>query len=128
MNFVRGKKLVGKISKKVIRKWDLYDYENKYIYIVEGLYKRISKHFDEYISLDSVEHTLKNLYNIINNPDFVYFNTKQCSIEFYKKLYENVSVIIKESKDGYLYIASVYPVTVTKIMNRKKRYEKKLVK
>ena len=111
------KKIVGKISNEIIDKYKLYDYRNKKIIQSLNLYLHIAKHIPEFISIDSYNHTISNIPNIILKPDFVYFDNKRNSLLYFKKIDENVCVVVKLNlrKNKDTYIASIYPVSTRKI-------------
>lgn len=110
-------KIVGKISDEVIEKYKLYDYRNKNIVQSLDLYVHIAKHVKEFKSIDSYYNTISNIENIISHPFFVYYNKKRNSLLYFKKIDEEVCVVVKlilrENKDSY--VASIYPVSENKI-------------
>ena len=119
----RSVKIVGSLEKSIIKKWILEEPEDIRIYQSMGLYKHIFKHIEEYSSIDSANYTMDHIEDVIANPEYVSYNPKQNSIEYYKTLLELVSVVVQTDDDGLLYVASVYPVTETKINNRKAKEE-----
>lgn len=114
-------KIIGCVSKKVAEDLHLLEQVGKTIKLTSPLFEHIAKHSEEYISVDSCLYTLSNLFEIINNPEYTYYNKKNNSIEYYKLLKEYVCVIVKVTKKKSLFIASVYPVKKTKIENRMER-------
>jgi len=110
-------KIIGKISNEVIEKYKLYDYRNKNIVQSLDLYVHIAKHVKEFKSIDSYHNTISNLENIISDPFFVYYSKKRNSLLYFKKIDEEVCVVVKlilrENKDSY--VASIYPVSENKI-------------
>ena len=110
-------KIIGKISNEVIEKYKLYDYRNKNIVQSLDLYVHIAKHVKEFKSIDSYHNTISNIENIISDPFFVYYNKKRNSLLYFKKIDEEVCVVVKlilrENKDSY--VASIYPVSENKI-------------
>ena len=77
----------------------------------------ISKHIKEFISIDGYNYTISNISKIIKIPDFVYYNKNKNSLLYFKKLYENICVVVKLNlrKNKDIYVASVYPVNKRKI-------------
>ncbi len=63
---------------------------------------------------------IKEIPEIIENPDYVGKNPKEPnSIELVKKFSENILVAIKlDIKENYLYVASLYDVSQTKVERR----------
>ncbi len=62
------KKIVGRISDEVIEKYKLYDYCNVEIIQSLDLYLYVAKHVSEFKSVDSYNHTMSNIPEIIANP------------------------------------------------------------
>ena len=83
-------KIIGTISNEIIEKYQLYEYKNIKIVQSLDLYVHISKHVLEFTSIDNYNKTINNIENIINDPDFVYYNKKRNSLQYYKKLDENI--------------------------------------
>ena len=110
-------KIIGTISNEIIEKYQLYEYKNIKIVQSLDLYVHISKHVLEFTSIDSYNKTINNIENIINDPDFVYYNKKRNSLQYYKKLDENICIVIKLilRKNKNCYIATIYPVSEQKI-------------
>lgn len=110
-------KTVGTISDDIIEKYKLYDYRNKKIVQSLDLYIHITKHIKDFKSIDSYNKTISNIENIISEPLFVYYNKQRNSLLYFKKIDEEVCVVVKlnlrENKDSY--VASVYPVNENKI-------------
>lgn len=119
-------KIIGYVSKKVCDDLNLEEQIGKSIKMTAPLLEHIAKHSEEYESVESCLYTISNVSDIINDPDYIYFNNKNNSIEFYKYLKEYVSVVVKVTNKKNLYIASIYPVKKSKIDNRmeKKAWDK----
>ena len=81
------------------------------------MYVHIEKYIKDFKSVDSFNYTISNINEIIREPMFVYYEKDRKSLLYYKKLLDNVCVVVKlklrENKDSY--IASVYPVSEYKI-------------
>lgn len=77
--------------------------------------------------MDSFNYAVSNIDKIIKNPDFVYNEKNRNSLLYYKKMQENVCVVVKlnlrENKDCY--VSSIYPVSEYKI---RKMIEKSYLK
>lgn len=117
----KDKKVVGILDRNILTKWILEEPIDLKIYQSMGLYKHIFKHIEEYSSIDSANYTMDHIEDVISNPEYVSYNPKQKSIEYYKTLLEPVSVVVQKDNQGILYVASVYPVTETKINNRRQK-------
>lgn len=113
----RINKIVGKISDEVVEKYKLYDYRNKEIIQSLDLYIHVAKHAKEFESVDSFNHTLSSIPEIILKPYFVYYDSSRNSLLYFKELDENVCIVVKlnlrKNKDSY--VATVYPISKTKI-------------
>ena len=92
------------------------------IYISDGLHKHILKRHPDCISY------INRVDDILLNPDYIGENPKEKnSIEFVKCYSENILVAVKlDIKDEYLYVASVYDITDSKLQRRIK--SKRLIK
>ena len=111
------KKIVGRISDEVIEKYKLYDYCNVEIIQSLDLYLHVAKHVSEFKSVDSYNHTMSNIPEIIANPYFVYYDPHRSSLLYFKEIDENICVVVKlnlrRNKDTY--VATVYPISKNKI-------------
>ena len=84
------------------------------IFQSDGLKKHIAKRHPQHISY------IKNITEIISSPDYIGTNPReQNSIEFIKRYSENILVAVKlDSKDNYLYVASLYNISDSKLIRR----------
>lgn len=125
-------KIVGFIDKNLCKKWCLEDYSERPIIQSLGLYVHIAKHASEFISVDSFNYTIDHINDVIIEPDYVYYNQECNSLEYYKRLMENVCVIVKLNNKRELYVGSLFPATENKINGRKlkeaKIIEERLIK
>ena len=110
-------KIVGKISDEIVEKYRLYEYRNKEIVQSLSLYLHVAKHVKEFLNVDSYNHTMANIPQIIKEPKFVYYDPNKNSLLYFKKIDENVCVVVKINlrKNKKPYIATVYPVSNRKI-------------
>ena len=98
------------------------------VYAAPGIIKHIQKHKDEF-SENISEDLLGTMKIILSNPDYVGCDPKQegTSLELIKKFENNILVALKfDMAENYIYVASLYPVTESKIHNR--LYSKRIVK
>lgn len=119
-------KIIGYVNNDIISKWYLDECVNKPIIQSLDLYIHIAPHASQFSSVDSFNYTIDHIPDVINAPDYVFYDIDKGGIEYYKKLIENVCVVVQNSKKRELYVASVYPVTETKIKNRKLKEDKML--
>lgn len=111
-------KVVGKLDKSIAYYWYLEEHENKNIIKPYYLLEHIEKHKEEFSSLQSFYITLNKIKEIIEMPDYVFYDKKKRGLEYYKKLVDNVCVIVRISKKRELIIVSIYPVSEEKIAGR----------
>lgn len=116
-------KIVGRISDDVVEKYKLYDYRNEEIVQSLNLYKHVVKHANEFETVDSFNHTLSNISEIIKDPIFVYYDPNRNSLSYFKEIDENVCAVVKlklkKNKDTY--VVSVFPVNFKKIEKLKEK-------
>lgn len=117
----RIKKVVGKISDEIVERYNLYEYRNMEIIQSFDLYQHIQKHVYEFKSIDSYNHTISNIPKIISNPLFVYYDSERNSLLYFKKIDENVCVVVKLNlrKNKDTYISTIYPISEAKIQKYK---------
>lgn len=110
-------KEVGKISDEVVERYKLYGYRNAIIVQSLSLYVHVAKHANEFLSVDSFNHTMNNIPQIIKEPDFVYYNSQKQSLLYFKKIDEDICAVVKLNlrKNKKPYVATVYPVNKRKI-------------
>ena len=110
-------KEVGYINADIIEKYNLHNYAKKPIVRSLDLYAHIEKHKEDFKNNKSFYYTIDNIDLIITNPDFTYYEKSRNSLLYFKKLYENVCVVVKlnlrENKNSY--IASIYPISEYKL-------------
>lgn len=111
------KKIVGRISSEVIERYKLYDYRNTEIVQALDLYVHIAKHAEEFESVDSYNHAVASIPEIISDPTFVYYDQYRNSLLYFKKIDENVCLVVKLNlrKNKDTYVATLYPISENKI-------------
>ena len=84
------------------------------------LYIHIAKHAPEFDSVDSYNHTIFNIEKIISEPYFVNYDKEKNSLQYYKKLDENVCAVVKLNlrKNKDCYVATVYPISETNLQRK----------
>lgn len=84
------------------------------IYQSSGLQKHVKKHQKEKSSI------MLDIPTVIQAPDYIGCHPNEPnSIELVKRFQENVMVCVKlDSKNGYLYVASVFTISESKLNNR----------
>ena len=117
--------MVGKYN-KAFNPYLPYDLDGRFIYQSAGLAKHILKRHPECLKY------MGAISDIIALPDYIGINPneKGCSFELIKVLSENVQIGIKlDSKDDYLYVATLHTITESKIRHgiangRLKKFDK----
>lgn len=119
----RINKIVGRISKDVARKYNLYSYEGQEIIQSLDLYAHIQKHVKEFNSVDGFNNAISNIDKIIDEPYFVYYDKQRNSLMYFKEIEEDVCAVVKlklrEKEDNY--VSTIYPVSKRKIDKLKER-------
>lgn len=112
--------LLGYVSEAVANYWEIP--EQKLKPIIQGkdwLNTHGKKHKFEFKSEYSYNQSIANLQNIIQNPNYVFYNKEENGLEFYKKIIEDVTVVVRVTGKKKLYLATIYPSSSTKLKNRK---------
>ena len=65
-------KIIGYISKQVSDDLNLHDQIGKPIVLTTSLFEHITKHNEEYESVDSYLYTLTNFSEVVNNPEYIF--------------------------------------------------------
>lgn len=122
------KQILGEISPKIIKKWNLEKYKGKKIVFYSDRKKHCEEHITQYDKEEDFYYTIANLEKIINKPDYVYYDVDKKGLEYYKNIRGNILVAVRISPGNELKVRSIYPVTPTKIENRKKKEEEAINK
>ncbi len=118
------KRILGRVSKEVAEKWEIHDYENKTIVIYPDKKEHArDRHLNDYEKEEDYYYVMDSLEEIINNPDYVFYDKSKKGLEYYKKVKVNVLVAVRVVLGKELKVKSVYPVEPEKIENRKKKEE-----
>ncbi len=110
-------KIVGRISNDIVEKYKLYEYRNVEIIQSLDLYAHVYKHIPEFENLDSYHHAVLSIPKIISDPLFVYYDCERKSLLYFKKIDENVCLVVKLNlrKNKDTYVSTIYPVSEAKI-------------
>ncbi|MBQ7140004.1 MAG: hypothetical protein IJO32_00700 [Bacilli bacterium] len=109
-------KIVGRIDKKICDDYGITNYKNTVIVQSLDFYAHVTKHIKDFQSVDSYNNTITNIDYIIKKPLFVYHDASKNSLLYYSEIGdEYVCLVVKlfEKKDNY--VATVYPVSQSKI-------------
>ena len=118
------KRILGEVSNEVVQKWNLEEYKNKKIVLYPDA-KRHSekKHIDHYETKGDFYFVMDSLEDIIQNPDYVFYDKSKAGLEYYKNIRGNILVAVRVEPGNELRVKSVYPVEQEKIENRKRKEE-----
>lgn len=118
------KRILGEISNEVVKNWQLEEYKNKKIVIYPDARERSKeRHIDDYKCEEDYYFVMDSLENIINNPDYVFYDKSKAGLKYYKNVRGNILVAVRVIPGKELKVRSVYPVEPEKIENRKKKEE-----
>lgn len=116
------KRILGEVSNEVVEKWQLYEYKNKKIVMYpEAKEHSKDRHINDYKSVNDYYYVMDSLEEIINNPDYVFYDKSKAGLEYYKNIRGNILVAIRVVPGKELKVRSVYPVEQEKINNRRKK-------
>ena len=116
------KRILGDVSNELVEKWQLYEYKNKKIVMYpEAKEHSKDRHINDYKSVDDYYYVMDSLEEIINNPDYVFYDKSKAGLEYYKNIRGNILVAIRVVPGKELKVRSVYPVEQEKINNRRKK-------
>ncbi len=116
------KDIISKVSKKDAVDCKKKELSGKLIVIYENDRKHCyNQHYKDFDSPKVFSFVMNNLDYIINEKDFVLYNKNNSSLEYYKKLNQNVSVRVKIEDSNELKIKTVFPVPESKYENKKNK-------
>lgn len=118
------KRILGEVTKKVVEQWGLKEHQNKKIVMYYDRKEHCKeRHLKDYENESNYYFVMDSLEEIIQSPDYVFYNKNTLGLEYYKKLNENILIAVRISNGKELKVRSVYPVYQNKIENRKKKEE-----
>ena len=94
------------IGKEIV----IYENDRKHCY---------NRHYSDFSNPKEFAFIMKNLDYIINECDFVLYNEKNNSLEYYKKIHNNITVRVKVENSNELKIKTVFPIPDKKYENKK---------
>ena len=116
------KRILGKVSSEVVQKWQLKEYENKKIVMYpEAKEHSKDKHINDYHCEEDYYFVMDSLEQIINEPDYVFYDKSKSGLEYYKNIRGNILVAVRVIPGKELKVRSIYPVSQEKIENRKRK-------
>lgn len=111
--------IVGCINKEIA---DLANIEYQgNVYAAPGVIKHIKRRHKNELSEEILDNIIDTIKVVLKQPEYVGCHDKKVGgcIEFIKKIDDNILVATElDIKEGYLYIASMYPIKQAKIDTR----------
>lgn len=90
----------------------IYENDKKHCY---------KRHYKDFTNPKVFAFVMNNLNYIIDECDFVLYNSKNSSLEYYKKLEDNITVRVKVENSNELKIKTVFPIPDEKFEMKKNR-------
>ncbi len=129
------KRILGRLSREIIEKYELYEHEDKKIVLYDNDRKHCeSKHAQQFKDKKTFHYVMDNLEYIIEEPDYVFYvkgfdeiineetgekiKVERYSLEYYKKLDQDVTVRVKVDDGKELKVKTVFPVKPEKIKHK----------
>lgn len=117
-------KILGKISDEIVIQWNIPEQKGKKIVIYpEAKEHSRNRHINDYSSKKDYYFVMDYLEEIIQNPDYVFYDKAKKGLEYYKEVNKNILVAVRINNGKELKVKSIYPVEKEKIENRKKKEE-----
>lgn len=116
----RAVKQIGTITEDVASQHKISELTNRPIIQSLDFYVHIAKHVKEFKNVDSYNHAIENIENVLLNPEFTFYDKQKQCILYYAKIdeYTCYAVNINLGTD-YCYIASLYPISEKKLQRKK---------
>lgn len=129
------KRILGRLSKEIVNKYDLYDHLDKKIVLYDNDRKHCeTKHASQFKDKKTFHYVMDNLEYIIENYDYVFYvkgfdkiynkkthireETERYSLEYYKKLDQNITVRVRVDNSRQLKVKTVFPVDEEKLNHK----------
>lgn len=131
------KRILGRISKEVVNKYDLQEHEDKKIVLYDNDRRHCeNKHAHQFKDKKTFHYIMNHLEYIIEEPDLVFYvkgydviydketktksKVERYSLEYYKKFEDDVTVRVKVDDGRELRVKTVFPVNGEKVKNKLK--------
>lgn len=117
-----GDKIVGNVDRNIAENWNIPENSGKLILEgIDWLSKHGGKHKKEFKCIYNFHQAIKQIPDIIKYPDYVFYNKNEKSLEYFKKIEEDVSLVVRITGKKCLYVATIYPTSSDKLGNRKNK-------
>ena len=107
---------IGELTQEVIDLLQLNE-KPRNIKIVYDRISHCNKHIADFKNKESYNKSIELLPQIIQNPDYVGYNSKNNGIEYIKRVNELTLVAVRLKSKGDLFFRSIYPISETKLQN-----------
>ncbi len=90
------KRILGQISNEVVQQWNIPEQKGKKIVMYpEAKEHSRERHIDEYPSEEDYYFVMDSLEEIIQNPDYVFYDKSKKELEYYKEINSNILVAMR---------------------------------
>lgn len=114
------KQILGKVSKKVATTCGIPEHINKKIVLYPNDKRHCEKrHLQDFSNKKHFYYVMSNLDYIIAEPDFVCYNKKKDTLEYYKDIGQDISIRVRVENGPELKIKTFFPVEKDKVEDRK---------
>lgn len=114
------KQSLGKVSKEIAIKCGIPEHSNKKIVLYPNDKRHCEKrHLKDFANKKHFYYVMSNLDYILAYPDFVYYNSKKDTLEYYKDIGQDISIRVRIENGPELKIKTFFPVEKDKIEDRK---------
>ena len=108
---------IGELKQEIIDILQL-DVKPRNIKIAYDRIPHCEKHKKDFVNEQSYNKSMELLPDIINNPDYVGYNSNNNGIEYIKRIEELTLVVVRFKEKGDLFLRSVYPISEIKLKNK----------
>ena len=113
------KQIIGLITTELAMKCKIPEYANKFIVIYENDRRHCEKrHSKDFKNIAMFNYVMNNLDKLIKTSDFYFFNPKNSTLEYYKKIEENITIRVKIEPGNEMKVKTVFPINEEKYINK----------
>ena len=115
-------KFLGVLKEEIAEYWNISEHKNKPILVYSDRMNHvIKKHLKDFGSIENIEKCYESLTSIIRKPDYVFYNNSTRSLEYFKKIDNDICVAVRVNPGKVLKVKSWFPANKRKIENRRKK-------
>ena len=117
-----NKEFITKVSDKDAQNCKRLDLAGKNIVLYDSdKLHCYSEHYKNFKNKKEFSFIMQNLDYVINECDFVLYNSKNNSLEYYKKINNNITVRVRVENSNELKIKTMFPVPEEKYEAKRNR-------